>query len=590
MSRVMREASEHMPPPESSVDSINELALDARRKKRRMLLVLFGVIPVALAVLGVAWWYFGNKAADEAINGAWDTASACLVGAPLAEGEKASLRMRAIQLVAVHAERDRKTDTRWPARCADQVALLFEALREHGRTGDGDDSLAARAEPFAVQLRKAEVMHDLSIDVDGLYEAAAKMGLKAKQVGLQLPTPEPSKGFNLDTLPETAQLSPLQYTLDNVTSTPHIGTEIHALVYDKKVDEKPLLCTFNKAGTDKCRQLGGELVGKSGLRLGGTADAGATPLALAGRRGLDGVYRTDGTFEQIVAMQVQSAYVAKDGYVAITSFSKKGKKGSFDLVQQAAPEAPSTTIEVDADMIGGDAYEIHRKALLWGKLMVQVFYGNDADYTVKLLYADLPVHGDTPKFAEVAEINWINARIFGCQTPTSVVVGVGDRRGFLTFYEGEKWSKPVHVEELSNVFGCHSGEIVFTSALGNQQRCTPAGCESTRGVSSTFEPFQAKEAYWTDLNGKVLNVASTDRRGAVRYRFSAGKNLGDVGTDLVLFDDLIRGGQLQQNSTLLGLLLAGRSTYAVSLLTTPNGVYAIRFDADGIPKPAKISR
>ena len=47
---------------------------------------------------------------------------------------------------------------------------------------------------------------------------------------------------------------------------------------------------------------------------------------------------------------------------------------------------------------------------------------------------------------------------------------------------------------------------------------------------------------------------------------------------------------MQKDSTLLGILLAGRGTFAVVLLTTPKGVYALRFDADGRPKPAVLSR
>ena len=60
------------------------------------------------------------------------------------------------------------------------------------------------------------------------------------------------------------------------------------------------------------------------------------------------------------------------------------------------------------------------------------------------------------------------------------------------------------------------------------------------------------------------------------------------GADHVLFDDLVKDGRVQNESTLLGMLLAGRGTFAVVLATTPKGVYALRFDADGAAKPATI--
>ena len=72
---------------------------------------------------------------------------------------------------------------------------------------------------------------------------------------------------------------------------------------------------------------GGELVGKSGLKLAGTVDEGAMPLVLAGHRGAGGVYRSDGGFEKITAMEVQSAYVARDGYVGIASYAKSRDRG-----------------------------------------------------------------------------------------------------------------------------------------------------------------------------------------------------------------------------------------------------------------------
>ncbi len=584
----MRPASDPIPPSEAPVDSIGDLARDQAQKKRRTMIVLFGVIPVVAGIIGVAWWYFGKQAAEEDIARAWSQASGCLVGAPLAEGDKASLRVRAIQLTAIHAERDRKDDTRWPARCGDAVAELYEALRKHGRTDGGPEGLAGRAEPLAALLRKAEVMQDLSLEIDGLFEAARAMGLEAQPASLQVPTPEPAKGLDLDTLPESAHITPLQYTLDNVTAPPMVDSEIHALIYDKKVDDKPILCAFSPVGNDRCRTLGGELVGKSGLSLAGTVDDGASPLVLS-NQGSDGVYRSDGTFEKITELDVHSAYVAKDGYVALAGWAKSRKSGRFDLVEQAAPGAPTRTIEITPDDLGEGAYQANRVSILWGKLMVQALFGDEGNPVPRLIYADLPIV-DRPQFKEVAEINWVNASLFGCRVKDSLAVGLGQRSGFVTFYENAAWSPPVPIDWMSPAVACHAGELVFTDGFGSQLRCTPAECKHIDGVPPTFEPFKVKQSFWSDLNGKVLALASTEDRGGVRYRLADGKNLGDPGTDLLLFDDMIKDGALQKESTLLGMLLASRGSYAIALMTTPKGVYALRFDSDGVPKPAQIKR
>ncbi len=570
-------------------DSLTELAADAAKKKKRTMLILFGVIPVAVAGIGGAAWYFGEQAAQEEIGNAWNESSACLVGAPLEEGARASLRMRAIQLTAVHAERDRKADTRWPNRCADHVAALHEALRKHGRDGGGEEGLAARSETFAVTLRKAEVMTDVSKDVDAVYEAAHALGLSASPATLQIPTPEPSPALTLDQLPPTSQLSSHQFTLDSVSATPMVGREIHIMVHDKKIDPVPVVCSFRPSGNDVCRTLGGELEGKSGLTLGGTVDDGASPLVYAGHEGDAGVYRSDGDFEKITEMRVQSGWVSKDGFVALTGYSEDSKTGRFTLVTQSGPGAPVRETTIEPDDIDGDAHQIHRKELLWGKLMVQALFDRDPPKP-RLFYGDLPPLEDKPSFNLIADVNWINASIFGCRTKDTMAVVVGRSAGFLTFLEGSAWSTPVKIDSIGGAFGCHAGEAVFTNPYGGQQRCTPAGCKYVDGQAPTWEPFRSRDVYWADLSGKVLAVAATDRRGALRYRWAEGKNLATQGTDRTLFDDLVSGGQVQTDSTILGLRLAGRGDFAVVLMTTPKGVYALRFDADGKPKPATIAR
>ena len=66
--------------------------------------------------------------------------------------------------------------------------------------------------------------------------------------------------------------------------------------------------------------------------------------------------------------------------------------------------------------------------------------------------------------------------------------------------------------------------------------------------------------------------------------------LHDAGGDQLFFDDLTQDGALRNETTALGILLAGRGRFAVVLLTTPKGVFALRVDADGVAKPATIAR
>src|SRR5687767_9932484 len=115
MGARMTEASDHVPPPESSLDSIRDLQREAAKKKKRAVTVALVAI-VLLGAGGAGVWMMQASAGEKAIREAWSNASACLVGAPLGDGERASLRMRAIQLVAVHTERDKPSTSKWPGR------------------------------------------------------------------------------------------------------------------------------------------------------------------------------------------------------------------------------------------------------------------------------------------------------------------------------------------------------------------------------------------------------------------------------------------------------------------------------------------
>ncbi|MEM1033336.1 MAG: hypothetical protein AAGN82_23585 [Myxococcota bacterium] len=579
-----------MHPLADDTEALEDIAADAARSKRRAKVVLFGVIPtVVVGAVGAAT-YYGGQAAQGALATTWDEASACLVGPPLLEGEAASVRMRAIQLRAIHDERDRKGDQRWPSRCADEVAAFHQALRSHGsQSGEADDgTLARRAEAFAVSIRKANVMDDLSDEVDGFFAAAAQQGLVARPATLELPTPEPSPALRLDTLPPGSRISPHQFTLDGVTATPMVGNEIHVMVYDKKVDPTPIVCTFRPDGRDACQPLEGALKGKSGLRLAGTVDVGARPLVLAGKRGDGGVFRSEG--DRITAMSVQSAWSARSGVVALAGYPTDRDDGRFDLVVQSKPGAePKKKVISPADF-GADAAVIYRKQILWGHLLVQVLFERDDERRPRLMAARIPDDGEALPFELVADVDWVNADMFGCQVDDALAVVVGRRRGFISFLEGDGWSTPVRMSEVGGAFSCHAGEAVFVNAFGGQQRCTPAGCTYVDGVAPSWEPFSARDVYWAELAGRVLAVAQTERRGGLRYRFSAGKNLGVEGADRTVFDDLVRGGSVTSNSTVLDMKLVGRGTFAVLLLTTPEGVYALRFGREGSPTPATIAR
>ncbi|MBI4700103.1 MAG: hypothetical protein HY744_02875 [Deltaproteobacteria bacterium] len=584
----MTEPGDLIPPSEPSVESIEELDRDERRSQRRVLLVLAAVVPVLLLGGGYAWWRSSHRAGAHAVTKAWSLAAACLAGAPLRPGERPSLRARAIELGAATRERDHEPDMRWPHRCADLVASLATAWRQHGRDEGGADGLGPRAERLAVALGKAESVGDLGAAIDDLFDSASRLHLVAEPVALWLATPEPVHAPGMEALPEGALLTPRPCSLERASIPPLMGPELHVLLGEPRRDCGALLCTFTARGDDRCRELGPEPASKSPLRLAGTAAAGATPLLFAGRDGEDGIYRAD-SGEKVAALRAQAAYVSAGGYVAIAS-APLAPDGRFELVEQAAPGARPVRASIEPQSFSPRATRIHRKQILWDLLLVDVQDERDERSRPRLQFRRLPAGGKPEGFAPVAELDWGGGPVLGCRTEQMTVARVGGGDGMLLFHSGQSWSAPLAFGGFPAAFGCDSGEAVFTGPQGEQQRCTRERCQERPGVAPSFEPLRLRDLQLADLGGKILAVALGARRGGVRYRHAEGKDLALPAADRVLFDDLVQDGAVRQQSAVQGVLLAGRGGFAVLLVATPGGVYALRFDAEGRAAAAKIGR
>jgi hypothetical protein len=580
----MTEAFDPVPP---APDSLTELASATKGGRRRIKLVLFVLVPLVLIGAGGAWWQLAEQAARRELEQAWRSVGGCLLGSPLGPKERPSLRVRRLQLEAVATERNPDAAS-WPGRCADSVAALFETLRRsHASTGR-EGELATLSESFAVQLRKAGQMADLSARVDALFETAGRLGLGTTDLSVPAdPPPALRETLDLDTLPPTALLSPLGYALDSLATEPFVGPELHLLLHDARLDPKPTLCTFTARGPEAvCRKIGGALAGKEALTLAGTPDPGALSLVFAGKDGEDGIFRAD-SGALVAAMRARSAYVAKDGYVAIASELRDRATGEFELVEQRRPGGPLERAVIGIEGLAPAATQIHRYQVLWNKLVI-LSYDDASGKPPRLQYRELPTTGTFGRFVDVDALNWLNASIEGCRSEETLTLRVGGHEGYLAFFSAGRWSTPLRATDLGGTMSCDGAEGIFTNG-GSQLRCTAAGCKPTEGRAPKFEPFKIKDGELCDLGGKVLAVGTTEDDGGVRFRHSEPRLLDERGKDALLFDDHVRAGTYQLQSTLLGMHLYTRGRFAVLAMSTPAGVYALYFDAHGKPWPARIS-
>lgn len=591
--------------PSSGPDSLTKLALDAKRKKRRAVIVLIA-IPVVVGVVGLLLTRASDANKKAALDKTWTDAVGCVFGGELGENERASLKFRAIQLGNVHA--DGPMDTRWPNRCADSVAELNQTLRSNGHDENNKEGLTYRSEQLALALRKNQsALTDMSVEIDSFYAAAEAMNVEPGDYNGDKP-PTALAAWTLDTLPKEAQISPLALTTESVYGEALPGIELHILVHDLRVKSPPILCTFARERAT-CRKLQGALAELSTLRLEGTTAKGASPLISAGQRGSDGIFRSD-TGARVDALVAVSSSIAADGRVALTT-GPLDNDGRFELIQQGLG-AELSRLVIKPELFEPEANHILNAAVMWDTLFVRYDYvpdekevaeaaeavpapkvDKDADKRAMVphfAYAKLPLtEGETlaKAFTVVGAVGSPNAALSGCRSEAGTILAVGDYGGFLLFEKDGVFRNPLAVGMFGGQATCNDGLAVFTHGYRVQNRCTPSGCEQRHGTEPKYAPYSPRSSGLAALGGKLLSVATVKEAG-VRYRFADAKLLDQVGGDQLLFDDHVKDHAVVKASTVNGIKLFSRGDFAVLLVSTPAGMYAFRVSSDGAPKPISI--
>jgi hypothetical protein len=187
----------------------------------------------------------------------------------------------------------------------------------------------------------------------------------------------------------------------------------------------------------------------------------------------------------------------------------------------------------------------------------------------------------------------------------TVVRVKGYNNDFMSFLTGNAWSQPVSPQMTGGTLSCHGSEAVITrleiaaqerahKTSVTQSRCTTAGCRAhvvqmDPILKGRFE-LAPREGHVdaVALNEKLLIVWAAGERGGVRMRLAPADQIAKA-ADVILFDDLVKDGQLQKLSSLLDLRLFSRPGFAVLILSTVAGVHALRIDDGGKVTPVAIT-
>lgn len=578
------------------------VAQSSASMRRRFALGAVGLV----AVLGVGGYFlFQHSAAQtqEQIANAWGSLDHCLLGEPLAEGEKPSKRFRAVQLTAISQSLEPgKENALWPARCAPHAHALRDGLKAASHSPTGEKDLAFWAEKLAGALTATgAVSSDLSETLDAMWDQAAKQGMQRDKG--QPAGPEPPAPATVPSVDELASAKPIMKkasALDSVQTDLHPGPALHLLVEDAKKEET-LSCTL---GPDdkamRCFPIPQAIpASQVGLRLLGTCEDDADPLVFSGSRGSEGVYRL-GTGDKIAATTSVGGYAAKD-FSVVLGYDEGAKR--ISLIRKTGGDEPRS-VQVRLEDKLKIAQPMRDVQVLWDHVLFRGANRFDETWLAAARIRSDAAGTDTPTDVGMLPESGANrppaetdVPIAGCRTDKSRVVRVrGDSHDFITFFVGDRWTKPVKTSKIGGDLSCRRVEAWLTrfdSPPGAgmlessivAERCTPAACKTSElqleeMLRGTLALAPVTPPMIAQLDGKILVVWMAGERGGLRMRLAPLEDLGKA-TDKVLFDDLVQDGQVQKTSTLADVRLFARESFAVLLIRTSEALYAMRIDSNG---------
>lgn len=569
-------------------------------KKRRRALVVASVVAVIVAVVGTfgVLRYLKAQAATKVVE-SYSALSRCLLG-ELDAGDRASRRFRSIQLSAV-TQADRKRvpseGDPWPDRCRSHAHALAESL-EASTVVDSEDgrALLTSTKELATALEAKDAYFvDLSDALDGTFDTARKLGLALTDVP-DVPAPEAAtEALTLDDLAGTTPIAEKTVDLSRLRLEPARADAARLLV-DSPDGGK--LCRVT-GETAECHGLPAASADGDRLELRGTADDGAWALLFESKEGQVFAISEDGP---VVDEAGVAGHEAADGTIHVVT----ADDGRLSLIRIAGKDRARQSVRLPFGLSLEDpSAGVH---MFWRHV---VALGTTKDEH-RLVTARL----DGTRLPSMSEIITLegghvdNPSVDGCRSSKATVVRMGDATtARLSFWLGERWTAPVEADlgagvEGAGTLSCHGTEAAITryepgrgdtelSAAIAQQRCTPRACSGTRmtlGDLLAGETGLAPQALIAavGLQSKLLVVWAAGQRGGLRMRLAPASEVASA-PDVVIYDDLVSEGEVRKTSTLVDMRLVPTERFAVLLLDTTAGLYALRIEPTGKIEPLSFA-
>ncbi len=598
-----------------SVDPEEILAAQKRATRRR--LVVVAVVLVVLGASAAGALAVLQSRAKKAVKVAYGRFASCTVGEPLAASEKASMRVRNAQLVAMATPKEQRMSDvgkeAWPTRCAPLTQAFAAAVRDN----DGSAELVAATEKLGKALATDTAFStNLGPLVDDVFAKAKSASLDAeREPSVQAPPASP-KAQTLSMLPQEARLVSPQTTLAGVHMSPFTETTVRLLIDEKDSPVGPVACAL--APGDKeiaCAKIPAPAAQASpALRMWGTTNDKAHVLAFAGDRGKSGIFDAT-TGARIVEKLEYGAYGAtsfEDGTLAYLVWNEKPASTNVAVVSKDG--TTKSTKVVDRSESGNPYYS---STIFWEWVAYkQVRKGAEG---IRLVVRSLEPHaasliGPPMDIGRIDEVGHIEGgaeeepHLTACRNGSTTVLRAKGWNDTFLYFKRDTWTAAVTAPGQHGVLTCGENTATITKTWGDRvgaQRfrggavvteCTVSGCkehivdiDNVLGQNDDLTPREKNNLRAVDLGGKLLVVWSAGDRGGVRMRVGAPDQLA-AAPETILFDDHIRNGDYRDESTLVGFELLPFGKNAVLLLGTVEGVYAFLVDASGklSPLPSRL--
>lgn len=529
----------------------------------------------------------------------------CLIGEPLRAGENVTVRLHRIRLAAAGARKpDGTNEQPWPMRCSDRADAL-------ARAASGDAKLTPLAQAVANLGRvlssydTLSLSNDFSEPVETFFResASAKLG----QTESQAPQPPtPADAPSLDTLDNTRSMFGKSFSVQRVWISPFVDTALSLLVDDPGLGE-PRLCSFEKErGVLRCRNVPAPAAQMSpGLRMWGTNSSNTAPYLFAGSRGKDGVFRSDTGARVVESVPFDGAYGASVLQPGVLDYLEwRGGSSQEMVLRHVMPDGKVvTTPALDKENVG---WAFYSTALMWDWFVYRVLANDQIRLFVRHLEPDgkLGMVEDVGRIADVGHVvkgERDEPHLTGCRSADTLVVrSKAVNRQYVSMRVNQKWTAPVEADGSDGDVTCGSAEATITTVDPRaayphviQSQCTISGCTSvdrwmkTLSVPNLVPPEGQFRA--ATIGGKLLIVWYAGHSSGLRMRLAPISSIEDA-ADNVLFDDHVKEGRFQRDSTYRGFRLLPTGGGALLLLETASGVFPSWIDETGAAKPVRVEQ